>query len=74
MRKTDQQRRPPAETVRERAEEELRNAEAGDVGGNDILPVVLVLDAEAGADLLQAGQHDVDGKRVQRHQRCGESR
>ncbi len=32
------------------------------IGGDDILPVVLVLDAEARADLLQAGQHDVDGQ------------
>jgi hypothetical protein len=32
------------------------------------LPVVLSLDAEAGADFLQAGQHDVDGERIERHQ------
>ena len=67
-----QQRRPPAEAVGQRAEDELREAEAGNIGGDDILPVVLVLDAEAGADLLQAGQHDVDGERVERHQRRGE--
>ena len=31
--------------------------------------MVLVLDAEARADLLQTGQHDVDGQGIQRHQR-----
>ena len=46
--------------------------QAAEIGGDDILPVVFVLDAEAGADLLQAGQHDVDGQRVERHQRRGE--
>jgi hypothetical protein len=30
--------------------------------------MVLVGDAKACADLLQAGQHDVDGERVERHQ------
>ena len=42
-----------------------------EVGGDHILPMVFVLDAEAGADLLQPGQHDVDGQRVERHQRGG---
>ena len=68
----EQQRRAPAEPVGDRAVEKLRAAEAQDIGGDDILPVVLVLDAEAGADLLQAGQHDVDGQRIERHQRGGQ--
>ena len=59
-RQADEQRAAPAETIGDRAEKQLRAAEAQNVGGDHVLPVVLVLDAEAGADLLQAGQHDVD--------------
>jgi hypothetical protein len=58
----------PAEPVGDRAVEQLRESKADQVGRDDILPVVLVLDAEARADLLEAGQHDVDGERVERHQ------
>ena len=65
----EEQGTPPSEAVRDRAIEQLRAAEAQYVGADHILPVVLVLDAKTGADLLQAGQHDVDGQRIERHQR-----
>ncbi len=70
-RKAAKQRDSPAEAVGQRAEPKLREAEACDIGGDHILPVVFVLDAKAGADLLQSGQHDVDGQRIERHEGCG---
>ena len=54
------QRRAAAETIGDRPEEELTGAEAEDVGGDDVLAVVFILDAERGADLLQGWQHDID--------------
>jgi hypothetical protein len=67
-RQADDHRHAPAETVGDRSVEELRDAEADEIGGDDILAVVFVLDIECGTDLLEARQHDVDGKRVERHE------
>ena len=70
----DEQGAAPAEMIGQRTKDQLRAAEAQNVGGDHILPVVLVFDAKAGADLLQAGQHDVDGQGVERHQPCRQAR
>ena len=64
----DKQRQLAPEPVRQRAIGKLRHAEAQHIGRDDELMLVFGLDAEAGADLLEARQHDVDGQRVERHQ------
>jgi hypothetical protein len=64
----DQQRNTAAEAIGKRPVEKLGKSETEKIGGNDILAMIFVLDAEAGADLLQCGQHDVDGQRVDCHQ------
>ena len=45
------------------------DAEAEHVGADDELALVLVRDAERLAHIGQGRQHDVDGERVERHQR-----
>ena len=56
--------------IGQRTKHQLRAAEAQNVGGDHILPVVLVFDAKAGADLLKAGQHDVDRQGIEGDQPC----
>ena len=72
-RDADEQRRAAAEAVGDRAEDQLRRAEADHVGGDDELALVLVGDAERLAHIGQGRQHDVDGERVERHQRAARS-
>lgn len=59
---------PSPEAIGQRAEEELREPHAEQVGGYDVLPMVLIRHAEARADFLQPRQHDVDRDRVDGHQ------
>src|SRR5690606_15083148 len=55
-----------------RSIEKLRNAKAQQIGCDDELDVIFGLNAEACTDLRQAGQHDIDGQRIDGHDRCYE--
>ena len=61
---TAQQRHAAAKAVGQGAEHQLQNAKAQHVGRDDELAAVLVCLAQAFANLLQARQHDVDGKGI----------
>ena len=68
-RETEEKHRAAPKMVGDRAVDELREPEEGDVRRYRQLPRVLVGDQQAFADLLQCGEDDVDRHGVQRHQK-----
>ena len=65
----EEQRRTPAVAVGHRTEEQLGTAEADDVGEKDELHLIGVDNIAACRDVGKCRQHDVDGERIERHQR-----
>ena len=59
----------PAQRIGQRAVGKLRDPEAQHIGGDDQLALIAQR-IKGPADLRQGGQHDVDGQRVERHQRA----
>ena len=64
----DHQHRLAAEPIGQRPVDDLRGAEAEQIGGDDPLPLVLVADPEALADGGQCRQHGIDREGIDRHQ------